>query len=460
MPEIKKISYSPTKRRLAAVFLLAAAAVIFIYDAAPYWNARVPEALQLKGALGEGYRLGLDLQGGTHLVYEANLAAIASGEKSEAMQGLRDVVERRVNRFGVTEPVVQVNNVGDSWRLIVELAGVRDVKQAIQFIGATPLLEFREARTASSTEAILEAQKKGEMLDTDPYFLSNAKLTGRYLSRADIQFDPTTNAPIIGLQFNDEGAKLFEELTSANIGRPLGIFLDGSMRSAPNVNEAISGGRAVITGQFTVQEARSIVRDLNSGALPVPISLISQQTVEASLGQESLRDSLRAGIIGFLIVAVFMILWYRLPGVLAVAALLVYAILSLALFKLLGVTFSVAAIAGFILSIGMAVDANILIFERTKEELRRGKGLSDALHEGFDRAWTSIRDSNVSSLITAVILYWLGTSVVRGFATTLALGILISMFTALTVSKTFLLATLFKKSPKILYFSGFSKPQQ
>lgn len=459
MPETKKISYSPTKRRLAAVFLLAVAALIFIYDAAPLWNARVPESLQLKGVLREGYRLGLDLQGGTHLVYEADLSAIAAGEKSEAMQGLRDVVERRVNRFGVTEPVVQVNNVGDSWRLIVELAGVRDVNQAIQFIGATPLLEFREPRTASSTQAILDAQAKGEQLSVDPYFEPGAELTGRYLEKAEVQFDPNTQTPLIGLQFNEEGAKIFEELTKNYIGRPIGIYLDGILRSAPNVNEAISGGQAVITGQFTIPEARSIVRDLNSGALPVPISLISQQTVEASLGRASLEDSLKAGVIGFLIVAAFMILWYRLPGVLAVFALLVYAILSLALFKLLGVTFSVAAIAGFILSIGMAVDANILIFERTKEELKKGKGLSDALHEGFDRAWTSIRDSNVSSLITAVILYWLGTSVVRGFATTLALGILISMFTALTVSKTFLLATLFKKSPKILYFSGFSKPQ-
>lgn len=459
MVEVKKVSYSPTKRRLAAVFLLALAAVIFIYDAAPLWNDRVPELLRLKGLLAEGYRLGLDLQGGTHLVYEADLSAIAGGEKSEAMQGLRDVVERRVNRFGVTEPVVQVNNVGDSWRLIVELAGVKDVNQAIQFIGRTPLLEFREPRIASSTEEILAAQQKGEQLNIDPYFKPNAELTGRYLSRAEVQFDPNTQTPLIGLQFNDEGALIFEELTKKYIGQPIGIYLDGILRSAPNVNEAISGGQAVITGQFTVPEARSIVRDLNSGALPVPISLISQQTVEASLGRESLRDSLKAGAIGFLIVAVFMMLWYRLPGILAVVALLVYAVLSLALFKMLGVTFSVAAIAGFILSIGMAVDANILIFERTKEELRRGKGLADALHEGFDRAWTSIRDSNVSSLITAVILYWLGTSVVRGFATTLALGILISMFTALTVSKTFLLATLFKKSPKILYFSGFSKPK-
>lgn len=434
--------FSPGKRRLAALILILFAFLIGVYDAGSFWNRHVSPWLRIGGTLAEPYRLGLDLQGGTHLVYQANFEGVTVSDKSEAMEGLRDVIERRVNAFGVSEPVVQVNRKGDDWRLIVELAGVRDIQEAIRLIGKTPQLEFREVDPTSTTTT--------EFLP--------AALTGTYLQHAEVRFDQQTNQPYISVTFNSEGAKLFEELTARNVGKPLGIFLDGELTQAPTVQEKISGGEAVITGQFTLDEAKSHVRDLNSGALPVPINLISQQSVEASLGRTSLDASLKAAAVGFLLVAVFMIFFYRLPGALAVIALLIYAAINLALYKLIPVTLTVAGISGFILSLGMAVDANILIFERLKEELRRGKPLPEAVSEGFKRAWTSIRDSNVSSLITASILYYFGTSVVRGFAVTLAIGILVSMFSALTVTRIFLLATLRKRTQSAFwYLSGLSK---
>ena len=261
------------------------------------------------------------------------------------------------------------------------------------------------------------------------------------------------------MEFADEGSARFEDITARNIGRPLGIYLDGVALSAPVVREKISGGKAQVTGQFTLKEARDLVRRLNSGALPLPITLVNQQSVEASLGAESLAKSLWAAVIGFVAVALFMLFWYRLPGLVAVLALAIYMAVVLSLFKAIPVTLTAAGIAGFVLSIGMAVDANVLIFERTGEELRRGRALPDAIREGFERAWTSIRDSNVSSLITAAILYWLGTSVVKGFATTLGLGVLISMFSAISVSRTFLMAIATPRLARYraLFLSGFSR---
>ena len=410
------------------------------------------------GVLARPFRLGLDLSGGTHLLYRADFSNFKGASRGEAMAGLRDVIERRVNLFGVAEPVVQVESSGDEYRLIVELAGVRDIREAIRLIGETPFLEFREARSPEETERILAAQAKGQELAQDPYFVPT-ELTGRYLKRAELQFDPTTNAPLIGVEFADEGSARFEDITARNIGRPLGIYLDGVALSAPVVREKISGGKAQVTGQFTLKEARDLVRRLNSGALPLPITLVNQQSVEASLGAESLAKSLWASLIGFGAVALFMLFWYRLPGLVAVLALVIYMAVVLSLFKAIPVTLTAAGIAGFVLSIGMAVDANVLIFERTGEELRRGRALPDAIREGFERAWTSIRDSNVSSLITAAILYWLGTSVVKGFATTLGLGVLISMFSAISVSRTFLMAIATPRLARYraLFLSGFSR---
>ena len=382
------------------------------------------------------YVLGLDLQGGTHLLYQADVSSIPSVDVAESMEGLRDVIERRVNAFGVSEPVVQIEEASGEQRLIVELAGVREISEAIRLIGETPFLEFRTERSAEERQAILDAQAKGERLGEDAYFIPT-ELTGKYLKRADVQYGQTGIQVLVTLSFDDEGSLLFENLTEQNIGKQLAIYLDGFPISAPVVQQKITGGQAQISGNFTVDEARELVRRLNSGALPVPITLVSQQSVEASLGQAELVRSLNAGAYGLLAVALFMILWYRLPGLMAVFALLLYTALLLVIFKLVPVTLTAAGVAGFILSIGMAVDANILIFERFREEMKAGRTLAGSIEEGFNRAWASIRDSNMSSIITAFILYWFGTSLIKGFALTLGLGVVVSMFSAITITRTF-----------------------
>lgn len=382
------------------------------------------------------FRLGLDLQGGTHLVYEADLSNIETGERQASMEGIRDVIERRVNLFGVTEPIVQINKVKNSYRLIVELPGVKDIHEAISMIGATPYLEFKEERPQQESEDILNKQQEGdeEALATDPYF-KTTQLTGRFLEKAQLEFQQTTNQPIVALEFNKEGGDIFAELTRNNIGKTLAIYLDGAPISIPRVQEEIPGGKAQITGNFSLEEARRLAQRLNAGALPVPIVLISQQSVGASLGHNSLTKSLKAAIIGLIAVALFMIIYYRIPGILAVITLAVYVILVLAIFKLIPVTLTLAGIAGFILSIGMAVDANVLIFERIKEEKKVGRETISSIEEGFRRAWPSIRDGNISTLLTAIILYWFGTSIVRGFALTLFFGVLMSMFTAIIFTR-------------------------
>jgi len=419
---------SGRKVRLLALTILVIGLLAGFYD--------VGEHFYLAGNVQQWikpFRLGLDLQGGTHLVYQADTAQLGGGQSpDEAMAGLRDVIERRINFFGVAEPVVQTENVSGDHRLIVELAGVFNIQDAIKSIGETPYLEFKELKKGADGKIL--ATSTVSLTDFEP-----TVLTGRYVKGATLQFDPNTGTPQIGIEFNSEGAVMFEDITARNVGSPVYIFLDGQPISWPRVNEKISGGKAQITGTFTNDEAKQLVRRFNAGALPVPINLISQQSVEASLGKDALARSMNAGIYGAIAVMFFMIFWYRLPGLIAVLALtLVYSTLTLLLFKLIPVTLSSAGIAGFILSIGMAVDANILIFERMKEELKTGRNLGTAMSEGFNRAWTSIRDSNVSSLITSVILYWFGTSLVRGFALTLGLGILVSMFSAITASRFFL----------------------
>ncbi|MBU4601292.1 protein translocase subunit SecD, partial [Candidatus Parcubacteria bacterium] len=629
-------------------------------DAGQYYNKAVDKyELPLPQTKEINFRLGLDLLGGTHLIYQADVSQIAEKDKSSAVEGVRDVIERRVNVFGVSEPVVQVNRTtaGD-YRVIVELAGVKDVSEAIQMIGETPLLEFKEesdqarelteeetnqlndfniaaekqaeevlgkvlsggdfaalaedynqdestkeskgdfgwitakdnpeifsmavgveagktsldlARTSQGYEIIKVEDKRikkdpftdqeekevkaahllicyegGEMCEnglnkedayakiktlkekatadnfanlvkensTEPgagerggdlgwfgrgamvkpfedtvfeqevgaisyvvetkfgYHLiykqderaveeykvshilirtlsqedilgpanewKNTELTGKNLERAVVQFNPNDSSPEVSLEFDNDGAKMFEEITERNVNKPVAIFLDGYPISVPTVNEKISGGKAVISGNFNIQEAKLLAQRLNAGALPVPIHLINQQTVGASLGQESVANSLRAGIIGLILVAIFMVIFYRLPGLLAVFALAIYGALILAIFKLWPVTLTLSGLAGFILSVGMAVDANVLIFERFKEELRSGKPLDSAIEEGFMRAWPSIRDGNVSTLITCFILIQFSTSIIKGFAITLGLGVLISMFSAIVITRNFL----------------------
>lgn len=365
-------------------------------------------------------------------MYEGDLKDIPDDARTEAMNSARDVIERRVNAFGVSEPLVQVSG---SSRLIVELPGVKDINEAIRLIGQTPFLEFREENPNPPS---VQPNELGEVtLNVDDAFLP-AGLTGKEFKRASLEFDQRTGAPQITLQFDAEGTKKFADITSRNIGKRVAILLDGQILSAPTVQTAITDGRAIITGQFTVQEAKELVTRLNSGALPVPIKLIQQQNIGATLGLASVQKSVAAGLIGLIVVAFFMIIYYRLPGFLAVIALSIYTLLAVAVFKLFGITLTLAGIAGFILSIGMAVDANILIFERMKEELRKGKTLDQAVEEGFKRAWLSVRDSNFSSLITTFILGYFGSSIIRGFAITLSIGILLSMFTAITVTRTFL----------------------
>jgi preprotein translocase subunit SecD len=406
---------------------------VYYNQGADYLNVKF--GLKIPHFWNKPFILGLDLQGGAHLLYQADLSKIGEADKSGAMAGLKDVIERRVNLFGVSEPVVQVQ--GD--RLVVELAGVLDVSEAIKMIGQTPLLEFREQKDNfdeinANNQKISEGTATGTLEDP---FLATA-LTGQYLKSATVAFDQTTYQPMVSLQFNEEGAKLFEQITEKNVDKIIAIYIDNQLISAPKVNEKISGGKAQISGSFTVDEAKTLARNLNAGALPVPITLVSQQTVGPSLGKVSLEKSLKAGLYGLLAIILFMIILYRLPGIVASLALIIYVALVLAVFKLVPVTLTLAGIAGFLISIGMAVDANILIFARMKEELGQGKNLDTAVQEGFKRAWPSIRDSNFNTIIVTLILFGFATSFIKGFALTLLLGVLVSMFSAIVITRNFL----------------------
>jgi len=413
------------KYRLSALAILILGALLGWY----VYNSEVTDS--------RPFKLGLDLSGGTQLLYKADTSTIAGGTVDEAMDSLRETVERRVNLFGVAEPIVQrekgssVAGEGEE-RLIIELPGVTDANQAIEMIGKTPTLEFRMQKE----DVELDENQNPTTLFGEPI------LTGRNIVRAELVFGQgaVANEPQVVVHFDDEGTKIFAETTKASVGKTFGIFLDGQPISTPVIREEIPDGTAVISGNFTPESARELVRNLNFGALPVPIELLSTQTVSGTLGDEAVGQGVLASIVGFGAVALFMVLWYRLPGLIAVIALSLYAVANLALFLLLPVTLTAAGIAGFILSLGMAVDANILIFERMKEEMKKGKDLQQATADGFSRAWLSIRDSNVSSMITAVILFWFGTSVIKGFALVFGLGVLVSMLTAITISRTFLVA--------------------
>jgi protein-export membrane protein SecD len=628
------------------------------------------------------FHLGLDLQGGTHLVYEADVSKIPSGDIASSVDGVRDVIERRVNSLGVAEPTIQINQSSDHWRVIVELAGVNDVKDAIKLIGETPLLEFKEQNNEPARDLTAEEKKqmddynaaaektakdllteakttadfaqlvkdksedqntkanggdlgylkkddpgypeiydaiaklkpvsgaiidkvitddngynivkitdvkkdeqvkashilicyedapaysadmtcdsglnkekaleringlkaqataenfaqlakdnstepaasstsgelgwfsrgtmiqafenaafalgKGQISDvvetdfgyhliykedekvapedlykverllvatksaadilpsTDPW--KNTGLSGKQLVKSLVTFDNYTNEPQVNLEFNDEGKELFGQITERNVGKPVAIYLDNEPISVPTVNEAIKDGKAVITGRFDITEAKTLSQRLNAGALPVPINLISQQTIGASLGSESLAKSLLAGLIGLILVGIFMIGYYRLPGVLSVLSLLFYTIILLFIFKLIPITLTLSGIAGFVLSLGMAVDANVLIFERMKEELKLGKPLGSAIDEGFKRAWPSIRDGNASTLITCLFLALFGTSSIKGFAITLTAGVLMSMLSAIVVTRVWLKLTVgWKKTASRFFFLGMKK---
>jgi len=456
-------------RIIAIVILLLGIGLGFFVYKSEVTHRNLAEDAKATGVAKFPFKLGLDLSGGTHLVYKADVSLIDSTELKNSMDALRDVIERRVNVFGVSEPIVQVQNGGFSnageERLIVDLPGVTDVAKAIEMIGQTPILDFRTENPNGDEVPIQEAtvDKDGNIslppLDLYASQFIKTELTGRFLDKAILEFDPTTGEPVVSLQFDEEGSKLFEKITKENVGKSVAIFLDGAPISVPTVNEAITGGKAQISGNFTPTEAKLLVGRLNSGALPVPISLISTQTIGPSLGTEATSAGVKAAIIGFLAIALFLIIWYRLPGLIAVVSLSMYVVIMLAIFKVVPVTLTAAGIAGFIISIGIAVDANVLIFERIKEELRAGDGILDSIHHGFKRAWLSVRDSNISSIITAIILFWFGTSLIKGFALVFLIGVLVSMISAITITRIFLYSLNIKKKNKfteILFGSGFS----
>lgn len=589
------------RQRWLITLVVIFAALGFVLAASNYYNQGV-EALAkatnnvivLPEVNHSAFVLGLDLQGGTQLIYEADVSSVPEADRMSSLDGVRDIIERRVNSAGVSEPIVQINRTlkGD-YRIIAELAGVKDVNEAIRMIGETPLLEFKEQSTdaqetdlspnaeavafnkqvmADAQDALKEAVNTSDWqsladkyqatlktdenisADNQPEIFAalkdlsansvasqpiqtsdsieiaklvskneqdnpfkdqegqaptittytaqvltfpaqdespvlnigdnwkNTELSGKNLKRATLQFNPQDATPEVSLEFDSEGAAMFADITERNIGKPVAIFLDGYAISVPNVNERIPDGRAIISGRFNVQEAKLLVQRLNTGALPVPINLVSQQTVGASLGQKSINNSVTAGLLGFLLVAIFMILFYRLPGVMSVLSLGIYALTVLTIFKtspiwlaliflallvLLFVsvfnhlkifdgifsaglfvvilvflvfyanqpiTLTLAGITGFILSVGMAVDANVLIFERMKEELRSGKPLATALDEGFRRAWPSIRDGNITTILTCFVLMAFGTGLVKGFGATLFIGVSISMFSSIVIT--------------------------
>jgi protein-export membrane protein SecD len=604
-------SFKRHRKRWLFVLLLVFAFTGFILTAGNYYNQaaqfiadKTNKIVVLPKAPESPFMLGLDLQGGTQLIYEADVSSIPEADRLSSLEGVRDIIERRVNVAGVSEPLVQINRtLNGDYRILAELAGIKDVNEAIRMIGETPLLEFKEQNfndenivlepneealmfneeVSSQAKEALESLKLGadwievasryqlevfnrddinasndpelsqalgalnisdivaspvitndnliiaKLLEkknfADPFqngsedqpddFVysaqllvfplqdaspsinldnawSNTELSGKNLSRAVLQFNPQNGSPEVSLEFDAEGAQMFADITERNIGSPVAIFLDGYAISVPTVNERIPDGKAIISGQFNVQEAKLLVQRLNTGALPVPIHLIGQQTVGASLGQKSIINSVNAGLIGLFLVALFMILFYRLPGVVAVVSLLIYAVTVLTIFKsaplwlallfilllvvlfvnvfdhlkifdgafsilfflvILAflvyyanqpVTLTLAGITGFILSIGMAVDANILIFERIKEELKTGKPLSAALDEGFKRAWPSIRDGNITTILTCFVLMGFGTGLVKGFGATLFIGVSISMFSSIVI--TYILLNIFNRS--------------
>ena len=384
----------------------------------------------LIGERGISFRKGLDLEGGTSITLLANMGNIAKDQRDAALESAKTVIERRINLFGVSESVIQTAMVKDEYRIIVEIPGVTDVNQAISLIGTTAKLEFRDVSSASPSALIIYEITKP------------TGLTGADLKSAESSFDQNTGQPVVLFSVNSGSQDKFFETTKKLISKQMAICLDQQCFSAPTVQQAIRDN-GQITGGFTTEQAKELATQLNAGALPVPLSVLEQNTIGPTLGEESLTKSLIAGFLGFITIVIFMSVLYGRLGILASLALLLYSLFMLAIFKIstltpYGITLTLSGIAGFILSIGMAVDANILIFERMKEEQRLGKRKEVVLELGFSRAWTSIKDSNVSTLITSAILYQFGTGMIRGFALVLAIGVLVSMFSAIVVTRTFL----------------------
>lgn len=352
-------------------------------------------------------QLGLDLRGGVHVVYQA-VPSDGSSVTDDDLDKLIGVFENRIDAYGLTEPLLQKQGRD---RVVVELPGVKDPDEALELLGRTAHMEFRT--------------EDGKTV-----------LTGKHLKDARAMLRPDNNEPYVALTFNDEGAKIFKEVTTANVGRRLAIYLDDQLLTAPTINEPIPGGKAEISGGYkSLKDAQKEALLLRSGALPVNVKLMEKRTIEPTLGKESLVNSLKAGIIGVALIFLFMIIFYRWPGIIADLSLVVYGLISVLIYILLKITLTLPGIAGIILSIAMAVDSNIIIYERIKEELRAGKTLRASIDAGFHNAFRAILDSNVTTLIAAAVLYFLGTGAIKGFAITLSIGIAVSMFTAISFTR-------------------------
>ena len=397
--------------------------------------------------------LGLDLKGGMRVVLEAKDTKDIKAD-DESMTGILAVIRNRVDGLGVAEPVIF--RKGER-QVVVELAGISDKERAIKMIGDTALLEFVEAEWAPGDISVLSEDKqklllgedgrlgkvidkdsKGNVISEKAIILKKTALTGKDLKWAGTGTDQY-GKPVVSLEFNAQGAQKFADVTGRSVGRPIAIILDGKIISAPNVNESIYGGKAQISGSFSLTEVIDLVTQLKAGALPIPVEIVQNSSVGASLGQDSINKSLKAGILGFIVVGIFLIIYYRLIGLLAALAMGVYVVVCFAALVFMNVTLTLPGIAGFILTIGMAVDANVIIFERIIEEKRLGGGLITSIENGFSNAMSTIIDSNITTLITAVVLFWLGTGSIKGFAVALATGIIVSMFSAIFVTKNFVL---------------------
>ncbi|MBU0974901.1 protein translocase subunit SecD [Patescibacteria group bacterium] len=400
---------------------------------------------------------GLDVQGGIQVVLLADMSQIEEIDRVTALESAREIILRRVDLYGLAEPVVKTLITENDYRIVVELPGLNDPQQALELVGQTALLEFQLVKFTEvaapveeniKTPAPVEINPEVSLEEIQPQTVSSVTLeqtglTGSQLKRSNIQFDPTTGEPIVAIQFNEEGRELFATLTTENTGESLAIVIDNQVLMAPVIQTPIINGQATITGNFSLEEAQKLSIQLNAGALPVPITVLEQRNIDATLGEESIQKSTYAGLVGIGLVMLFMIIYYGIKGFLASIALIIYAILTLATYKLIGVTMTLPGVAGLLLSVGMAVDSNILIFERMKEELRLEKPFAVALELGFGRAWDSIKDANLATIITALILinpmdlsFLNSGGMVRGFGITLLIGVLLSLFTGVVVTRT------------------------
>lgn len=376
---------------------------------------------------------GLDLQGGTEVTLEANMKDVKVEDRQDAIDSAKEIIARRVDLYGVAEPTIKTVISQDTYRILVALPGVSNPEEALSLIGQTASLDFYDMPVATDSPTFDDLRPTG--------------LTGKDLKKTSVGFNSQNGQPEINLQFTEEGAKKFGEITARNIGKPVWILLDGQVLTYPTVQTAIMDGNAVINGQYTVEEAKNMVITLNAGALPVPIEIMRQQNIAPTLGASSVVNSIRAGAVGLGLVALFMILNYGWLGFIADIGLVIYGLLTLAVYKLVPITVTLPGLAGFILSIGMAVDSNILVFERMKEERRKGNDWLGSMELGFGKAWDSIKDANIATLITTFVLFnpfdwnFLNSSgMVRGFALTLFLGIAISLFTGIFVTRNLLRA--------------------